>query len=140
MLACTVYAQVDVNRASSIILNAEYKYRYDTYLQKSIHSTKRLTMSLNAVSKHIKVLESAGLVSRKKLGGEHLIEANLEPVKAIDRWFQELRSIWEIRLEKLEKLLVVQQTDFAAYGVAVGLLEALPLFLKSFVKRSWAMQ
>lgn len=63
-------------------------------------------MSLNAVSKHIKALEAAGLVSRKKLGREHLIEANLEPVKAIDKWFQNLRSIWEIRLERLEKLLV----------------------------------
>lgn len=62
-------------------------------------------MSLNAVSKHIKVLESAGLVSRKKFGREHLIEANLEPVNAIDEWFQNLRSIWEIRLERLEKLL-----------------------------------
>lgn len=62
-------------------------------------------MSLNAVSKHIKVLESAGLVSRKKFGREHLIEANLEPVRAIDEWFQNLRSIWEIRLERLDELL-----------------------------------
>jgi len=62
-------------------------------------------MSLNAVSKHIKVLESAGLVSRRRLGREHLIEANLEPVRVIDEWFQELRSIWEIRLENLDHLL-----------------------------------
>jgi uncharacterized protein YndB with AHSA1/START domain/DNA-binding transcriptional ArsR family regulator len=62
-------------------------------------------MSLNAVSKHIKALEAAGLVSRKKLGREHFIEANLEPIKAIDKWFQDLRSIWEIRLERLGKLL-----------------------------------
>lgn len=62
-------------------------------------------MSLNAVSKHIMKLESAGLVSRTKLGREHLIEANLEPVKVIDKWFQNLRSIWEIRLERLDTLL-----------------------------------
>lgn len=62
-------------------------------------------MSLNAVSKHIKVLESASLVSRKTMGRVHLIEANLEPVNEIDRWFQNLRSIWDLRLDKLEKLL-----------------------------------
>lgn len=63
-------------------------------------------MSLNAVSKHIKLLENAGLVARRKVGREHFIEANLEPIKAIDRWFQNLRSIWEIRLERLENLLI----------------------------------
>lgn len=62
-------------------------------------------MSLNAVSKHIKVLEAAGLVTRKTVGRVHLIEANLEPIGEIDRWFQNLRSIWDLRLDKLEKLL-----------------------------------
>ncbi|MEX2321417.1 MAG: metalloregulator ArsR/SmtB family transcription factor [Saccharospirillum sp.] len=62
-------------------------------------------MSLNAVSKHIKVLEAAGLVSRRTLGRTHLIEANLEPIQRIDSWFQNLRSIWDLRLEKLDQLL-----------------------------------
>lgn len=62
-------------------------------------------MSLNAVSKHIKVLEAAGLVSRKTQGRIHLIEANMEPVSEIDKWFQNLRSIWDLRLEKLDELL-----------------------------------
>lgn len=62
-------------------------------------------MSLNAVSKHIKVLENASLVSRKTLGRIHLIQANLEPVNEIDRWFQDLRSIWDLRLDELEKIL-----------------------------------
>jgi len=62
-------------------------------------------MSLNAVSKHIKVLESAGLVVRKTLGRVHLIEANLEPIGEIDVWFQNLRAIWDLRLDKLEQLL-----------------------------------
>ena len=63
-------------------------------------------MSLNAVSKHIKVLESAGLVTRRTVGRTHLIEANLDPINQIDKWFQNLRSIWDLRLDKLEKLLV----------------------------------
>lgn len=62
-------------------------------------------MSLNSVSKHIKVLENAGLVNRKTIGRVHLIEANMTPVQEIDRWFSQLRSIWDMRLEALETLL-----------------------------------
>ncbi|MFQ5624366.1 MAG: ArsR/SmtB family transcription factor [Paracoccaceae bacterium] len=62
-------------------------------------------MSLNSVSKHIKVLEAAGLVSRKTHGRTHIIEAQLDPLAEIDRWFASLRSIWEMRLEKLDNIL-----------------------------------
>tara|TARA_R110002124_G_scaffold63350_28_gene173284 strand:- start:457 stop:792 length:336 start_codon:yes stop_codon:yes gene_type:complete len=62
-------------------------------------------MSLNGISKHIKVLEGAGLVTRRLVGREHLIEANLEPVKAIEAWFATLKSIWELRLDGLDSLL-----------------------------------
>lgn len=64
-------------------------------------------MSLNSVSKHIKVLESAGLVTRKTLGRVHLIEADMAPLNEVDAWFVELRSIWDMRLEKLDRLLTV---------------------------------
>jgi DNA-binding transcriptional ArsR family regulator len=62
-------------------------------------------MSLNSVSKHIKVLEGAGLVNRKTIGRVHLIEANMTPAQEIDRWFGKLRSIWDMRLEALDHLM-----------------------------------
>ena len=62
-------------------------------------------MSLNAISKHIKVLEKAGLVTRRNAGRVHWIEANLEPVEKVDQWFSQLRSFWAISLDKLEDLL-----------------------------------
>lgn len=68
-------------------------------------------MSLNSVSKHIKVLEAAGLVRRRTLGRIHLIEAELEPLRQIDRWFGELRSIWDMRLEKLDELLTKEHKN-----------------------------
>ncbi len=71
----------------------------------------RFDMSLNAVSKHIKVLEGAGLVSRKTLWREHLIEVNIAPLHRIDLWFRDLRSIWDMRLEALDKLLTKETTD-----------------------------
>ncbi|MDH5530266.1 MAG: metalloregulator ArsR/SmtB family transcription factor [Paracoccaceae bacterium] len=71
----------------------------------------RFEMSLNAVSKHIKVLEHAGLVSRRTFWREHLIEVNLEPLGEIDRWFRDLRSIWELRLEALDSLLTKDEKN-----------------------------
>ena len=62
-------------------------------------------MSLNAISKHIKVLEKAGLVQRQTIGRTHLIEANLELIKFADDWFSELKSIWMLRLNKLDEVL-----------------------------------
>ena len=62
-------------------------------------------MSLNSVSKHIKVLEKAGLVARRTEWREHLIEVRMEPLAQIDQWFSDLRSIWALRLEALDDLL-----------------------------------
>ncbi|RLA08310.1 MAG: transcriptional regulator [Gammaproteobacteria bacterium] len=62
-------------------------------------------MSLNAISKHIKVLENAGLVKRTTIGRTHLIEANLEQVDLMSNWFASLQSIWALSLEKLENVL-----------------------------------
>ena len=62
-------------------------------------------MSLNAVSKHIKVLEKAGLVARKTIGRTHWIEPKIERVRLAENWFKELKSIWELRLEKLDEIM-----------------------------------
>ena len=62
-------------------------------------------MSLNAISKHIKVLEKAGLVSRKTIGRTHWIEAELKQLAVIEDWFSELKSIWALRLDKLDELM-----------------------------------
>ena len=68
-------------------------------------------MSLNSVSKHIKVLEAAGLVNRQTAGRIHFISANMGPVSLIDDWFRNLRSIWDIRLETLDNILEEDSSD-----------------------------
>lgn len=65
----------------------------------------RYDMSLNAISKHIKVLEKAGLVARRTIGRTHWIEAKIDRVKLVENWFKELKSIWELRLKILEEIL-----------------------------------
>jgi len=66
---------------------------------------RRFDMSLNSVSKHIKVLEGAGLATRRTEWREHLIEVRMEPLSAIDTWFAGLRSIWALRLDALDAAL-----------------------------------
>ncbi len=68
-------------------------------------------MSLNAISKHIKVLERCGLITRKTLGRTHWIEAELKHIHVVEKWFKELKSIWELRLEKLTELIEVEKKD-----------------------------
>lgn len=68
-------------------------------------------MSLNAVSKHIKTLESSGLVGRRTEWREHLIELKPERMGLIDEWFRELRSIWSMRLEALDNLVTKGNDD-----------------------------
>ncbi|MDB5526254.1 MAG: transcriptional regulator protein [Rhizobium sp.] len=68
-------------------------------------------MSLNSVSKHIKVLEEAGLVTRRTLGREHFIAAELEPLKHTEKWFGQLKSVWELRLSALDQLLITKEHD-----------------------------
>ena len=73
--------------------------------QRVTELAERYDMSLNAVSKHIKILENVGLVSRKTIGRTHLIEADLSKTSEIENWFSGLKSIWELRLEQLDKIL-----------------------------------
>jgi DNA-binding transcriptional ArsR family regulator len=62
-------------------------------------------MSLNAISKHIKVLESVGLVTRTMHGRTHWIEADLAQVELMSTWLESLKSIWVLGLDKLEQIL-----------------------------------
>ena len=64
-----------------------------------------LPMSLNAVSKHIKVLERAGLVSRERLGREHRLRARPEGLAPAADWIAEMQAFWADRLDALEAAL-----------------------------------
>ena len=62
-------------------------------------------MSLNAVSKHIKVLEQAGLVRRERLGREHYMRLRAAPLKEIARWTSQYERFWNQRLDALGEFL-----------------------------------
>ncbi|ARP76897.1 ArsR/SmtB family transcription factor [Bordetella genomosp. 6] len=62
-------------------------------------------MSFTAASKHLKVLESAGLVSRRVQGRSHLCRIDAAPLAAIDQWLKFYERFWNARLDMLETLL-----------------------------------
>ncbi len=62
-------------------------------------------MSLNAVSKHIRLLERARLVRRRRVGREHLLSLNPEPLEVAAAWMAEQRAFWSARLAALDILL-----------------------------------
>lgn len=62
-------------------------------------------MSLNAVSKHIRILERAGLVRRRRVGRDHFLTFDPEPLSEAREWIDRMRSFWNARLDALESLL-----------------------------------
>ena len=66
-------------------------------------------MSLNAVSKHIRLLERSGLIRRRKAGREHLLTLNSEPLEAAATWMAEQRAFWTSRLAALDALLAAEK-------------------------------
>ena len=59
-------------------------------------------MTLAGASKHVKVLESAGLVARKKIGRTHLCSLNAKPLEDAERWLRQWEKFWTVRLDRLE--------------------------------------
>ncbi|CAN5881907.1 hypothetical protein BH24GEM1_BH24GEM1_09570 [soil metagenome] len=66
---------------------------------------KRFPISLNGVSKHVKVLERAGLVERTVQGREHRLRLNAEPLREAAMWLEHYRTFWDSRLAALEAFL-----------------------------------
>ena len=62
-------------------------------------------MSLPAVSKHLRVLENAGLLARRRLGREHHLELNAAPIREATRWLEQYRKFWEGSLDRLAEYL-----------------------------------
>lgn len=60
-------------------------------------------ISLTGFIKHVRVLESCGLVSRKKTGRENRLELTAGPLRDVARWTFNYAEFWETRLDRFEK-------------------------------------
>src|SRR5580698_8593934 len=63
---------------------------------------KPFDLSLNAITKHLKLLERAGLISREKQGREVFISFRPEPLRLVAGWVHEYEQFWTERLDQFE--------------------------------------
>ena len=59
-------------------------------------------ISLNSISKHIRMLERAGLLRRSIVGRDHVLSLNATPLAKAQAWIQEYSRFWEDRLAALD--------------------------------------
>ena len=61
-----------------------------------------INMSLAGVSKHLRMLERAGLVRRARRGREHTLTLDARPLRRVVRWTSRYEHFWNERLDRLE--------------------------------------
>ncbi|MDE2444550.1 MAG: winged helix-turn-helix transcriptional regulator [Alphaproteobacteria bacterium] len=66
-------------------------------------------LSLPAISKHIKVLEVAGLITRTRHAQQRPCQLSAEGLREVDDWLNAYRATWEQRLDRLEAYLETLQ-------------------------------
>jgi DNA-binding transcriptional ArsR family regulator len=69
----------------------------------------RFPISLNGVSKHVKVLEEAGLVERTVRGRERWLSLNARPLRDAADWIGHYRDFWNTRVDALEQFLLARR-------------------------------
>lgn len=68
------------------------------------------SISLNSVSKHIRLLERASLVKRTVSGREHLLSFCPEPLSEAQQWIASQQAFWASRLQAIDDLLAAEDT------------------------------
>jgi DNA-binding transcriptional ArsR family regulator len=73
-------------------------------------------ISLPAISKHLKVLERVGLISRKREGRVHRFELNARPMKDASEWIRNYERFWQVQLDSLEAYLGETKKERKSHG------------------------
>jgi DNA-binding transcriptional ArsR family regulator len=100
------YSQAALDRVFSAVSDATRRTILETLAKKPATITEIATpfdVSLNAVSKHVMVLERAGLIRREIRGREHLCWLDPQPLREATAWLDHYRQFWNVRLDALEK-------------------------------------
>jgi len=74
---------------------------------------KAYRMALPSFMEHLKVLESSGLVSSRKVGRVRTYQLAPEPLKIAESWLSRQRSLWERRLDQLDSYLMKMKEEEA---------------------------
>ncbi len=68
-------------------------------------------MALPSISKHLKVLESAGLITRRVVGREHWLRLVPDGFRTAAEWFAHYQQFWSQSIDRLEQLLVDLESE-----------------------------
>src|SRR5882724_966587 len=68
-------------------------------------------MSLNGISKHLKVLEKAGVVRRARRGREHVLALDAAPLRDVARWAHRYERYWNERFDRLERFFAERNKE-----------------------------
>jgi len=103
MLDSTLYALSDSTRRDMLLRMAEQEHTVSELAEP-------YDMSMAAVSKHLKVLESANLITRRKEGRRYHCRMNYDPLVEVNELIKKYRQFWEARLDELEDFLEDSKT------------------------------
>lgn len=98
MLDTTLYALSDSTRRSILGRLAQKECTVNEIAEP-------YDMSLAAVSKHLKVLETANLIIKKKEGRSYKCRMNYEPLNEVEQLIREYKKFWESRFDELEDFI-----------------------------------
>ena len=68
-------------------------------------------MSFAGAAKHVKVLEGAGLIARRKDGRRQICTLKAEPLAEADAWLRQWEQFWTVRLDRLQALVESEKTS-----------------------------
>jgi len=100
------YSQDGLNRVFSAVADPTRRAILASLRNKSAtigEIASSFPVSLNAVSKHVMVLERAGLIRRNVHGREHVCSLDAGPLRDATAWLEHYRQFWEVRLDALER-------------------------------------
>lgn len=66
-------------------------------------------MSFAGASKHVRVLEGAGLVARRKVGRTQMCSLLPEPLAEAEQWLRQWEQFWTVRLDRLEDMIKAEK-------------------------------
>jgi DNA-binding transcriptional ArsR family regulator len=68
-------------------------------------------MTFAGAAKHVKVLEGAGLVARRKVGRSYICALKPDPLAEAEQWLKQWETFWTARLDALEALIAADQKE-----------------------------
>jgi len=85
--------------------------------EQPVHTIARgFPVSRPAISKHLRLLLDAELVYERREGRNRLYQLNAKPLKSVDDWLEEYRTLWQGKLKNLKRYLEAPKKEEAKHG------------------------